>query len=271
MKEKFRELSEKLDSYIKTKRFRWYRGLILTLGFAVTGCVCFLAGFFLNRSDNMIYKSNISATAEKQTGIVTSAAETSGPETTETIKETEPVTSTEAPKMTIDEDMLHSYIYDDITLSDAVYDYTDTTKFENRNSLKDVPLPLTKKSFTIQYNGTVTAGIDSSLIEVVTDNDNYVITVILPEASITSHDIHADSFSITNIKDNLINPITDDDYMNACLSRQDIMEQNAIKSGLIDETYKSAKETIFEYLNLDGIISSLYTIEFVTPDSQSEI
>ena len=61
MKNFFRKFSDSLDAYIETKQFRWFRRLIIALGFTVTGCVCFLAGFFLNRSDNMIYQSNINA------------------------------------------------------------------------------------------------------------------------------------------------------------------------------------------------------------------
>lgn len=278
MKNKFRKISDNLDSYIKTKQFRWIKGLILALCFTVTGCVCFLAGFFMNRDDNMIYNNRINAVSGQNGSNQQVSSETSGPEitaATEAPEVTEPeqttVTTTEPPKITVDKELLDSYIHDDISVPDSEYSYTNTAFFENKSSLKEIGLPMTKKSFRIKYSGTITAGIDISKITVSADDDSYVITITLPDAELLSHEIDEDSFTLSNVKDNIFNPITDDDYINTCLSQNEYMEEKAIKSGIFEDVYSSTEDIISEYLNLDGIISSMYTIEFITPETVSEL
>lgn len=280
MKEKFKKISENLDSYIKTKQFRWFKGLIITLGFTVTGCVCFPAGFFMNRDDNMLYKNRIDAVTgqnnkEADTAATTSVSEdpavTTVPDVTEPIATTTTVTTTEPPKITIDKDLLNSYIYDDISVPDSEYSYTNTAFFENKPSVRDVKLPVGKKSFRIKYSGIITAGIDTSQIQVSADDENYIITITLPEAQLLSHEIDEDSFSLSNVKDSIFNPITEDDYFNTCLSQNEIMEQKAISSGIFEDVYSTAEDIISEYLSLDGIISSMYSLEFVTPETVSEL
>lgn len=268
MKEKFRSFSRRLDLYIETKRFRWLKSLILALGFTVTGCVCFLAGFFLNRDENMIYKSHINAMSDAPVTTAPSTQEES--ESTDAAvtgipEETEPVTETTPARITIDEKLLKSYISEDISVPYIEYSYTDKVSFENRSNVKGIKLPLTKKSFTLTYNGTISAGIDSSLITASADNDTYTIYVSLPEAHIISHTVHEDSFSVSDAKNNIFNPITPEDYTNLCSSQSKKNEEKALADGLLSDVYSEAERIISDYLKLDGIISSMYTIEFILP------
>lgn len=266
MKEKFRKISDAMDSYIKTNKFRMFRTLILVLGFTVTGCVCFLAGFFLNRDDNMIYKSNINAIERASSETVTDAPEvTEAPEETEEAVQTT-VTVTEPPKVTLSRELLDSYIYEDLEFAPFEYRYTNYADFKNRTTVSDFSLPLTKKSFTISYDGIISAGFSPDKIRIETDDDLYTIRITLPSAHILSHEILPDTFRLENVQDNFFNPITSDDYMNICESQKFRMEQKAEADGIYKKMYSAAENEITEYLKRDSIIGTRYKIEFILPD-----
>ncbi len=270
MKEGLRNFSETMDEFIKTKKFRWFRTLIIVLGYVVTGCVCFLAGFFLNRSDNMIYRSNIQV-MERNDGTepeqLFSSAVNDVPEQTEETEQTTAVTVTEPPKVTLSRELLDSYIYEDLEFLPYEHTYTNTAYFKNRTMVSDFSIPLTKKSFTITYSGTITAGFDSEKIKVENDDDRYTITVTLPQAYIISHEIDSSSYVVENVQDNIFNPIYESDYTSTCTNENYRMEQKAQAEGLFRSVYSQAMEQITEYLNRDGIIGDKYTIDFVLPDS----
>lgn len=272
MKEKFRKISEAMDRYIETKSFRWFRTLILLLGFTVTGCVCFLAGFFLNRQDNMIYQSNIRVmerTDEEAASPVNaaSAEDTQEEQTEETAAVTTAVTTTMAPKVTLSRELLDSYIYEDLVYSDYEYRYSNTAAFKNRTTVYDYGVPLTKKAFTLSYEGIITVGLNPDDIKVETDDERYTITITLPEGYIISHETDPDSFELENVQDSFFNPISYEDYYSVCESQNYKMEQRAAASGMYAGLYRQTEEQIAEYLNRDGVIGAEYTINFIHPEN----
>ena len=260
MKKQTGTFSKKLDEYIHTKQFRWLRFLILLLGFIVTGCICFLAGFFLNRDDNMIYKSNINAITNQIQN--TEPPVTTAPETT-TITTTTELTTVTTAKPTVNGVLLNSRLKENLPDATAEYAYSNACNFENRNSIGDVNIPLTKKSFTISYDGVITATLDSSLITLSVDNDAKTVTVIIPEAYIISHEIDESSFVISGKNDNIFNPISNSDYTDICLSNNSKMEEKAISNGLYDKVYENAESEISDFLYEDELIAESYSINFI--------
>lgn len=265
MKEKFKKFSEAMDAYIETKKFKWFRTLILLLGFTVTGCVCFLAGFFLNRHDNMIYKNNINVLSERLSSADQNSLSAVPPVSEETAVTTE-ATVTNPPVVTINRELLNTCIYDELELEPYEYYYSNTTRYENKSTVNDFGIPLTKKSFNISYDGVITAGFDISDIKTDTDDEQKIIYITFPEVSIISHDIITDSFELSSVKDSVFNPVTENDYLTACTSQNYRMEKKAAADGLYDEIYSTAEQIIAEHLELKGINESKYTLEFIRPD-----
>lgn len=270
MKEKFRKISEAMDKYIETKSFKWFRTLILILGFTATGSICFLAGFFLNRQDNMIYQSNIRVMereAAEEASLVNSTAVTEVPEQTEEPVSSTVITTTEPPKVTLSRELLDSYIYEDLEFTPYEYRYSNTAAFSSRSTLYDYGIPLTKKSFTITYDGIITVGFSPADILIDTDDELYTITVSLPEGYIISHEIDTDSFELENVSDSMFNPISLSDYVSTCEAQNEKMERRAEASGLYSKMYSEAEDEIREYLMRDGIIGAKYTIIFTHPEN----
>lgn len=262
MKERIKKISENLDSYIKTKQFRWMRGLVLVSGFVLTNCVSFLGGYFLNRDDNMIYKKNINALVESQAAA--SAVQT--PVTTVPEETEPPVTTTVTTDVTVNGELLASKIRL-LYYPETEYPYTNTCEFENRNTINDVRIPLTKKSFRIKYTGIITASADTENISVSADNTAKVITVIIPQAEITSHEIDPDSFIISDKKDNLFNPILTEDYMTICESQNIAMEDQAVSEGLFEKVYEGTEMIISDFISQDKTLSENFTVKYIIEKS----
>ena len=220
----------------------------------------------------MIYKSNINAMTrviEADPAALPCEEKTDGTEKEEVTDE-KPVTTvaetTKAPKETLSRELLDSYIYEDLKFQPYTYRYSNTAAFHNRTTIEDFGVPLTKKSFTISYEGVITAGFDAEDIIVENDDDNYIIRITFPEAYIISHEIDEDSFELENVQDNFFNPITDYDLTSTCESQNCRMEQQAIAGGLYGSLYRMAENSITEYLNRDSIIGAKYRIEFIRPE-----
>lgn len=258
MREKLKKFSQHLDNYIKTKKFKWYHSLTIVTAFAVTGCVCFLAGFFMNRDDNMLYQNHINAISES----ISASTETQPPVTTvpPEVTTTPVVTTT---KISVSSSLLNTRLQMTTKIPYTEYQYTNSCSYSNRSSVNDFDIPLTKKSFRITYDGVITAGIDSSLISLTVDNESRIISVILPEAEIISHEVKKDSFIISNVSDNYFNPILESDYMDICMSQNNAMETEALQNGLMETVYQEASDIIEECISADDTVAKYYTINFI--------
>ncbi|MDO5558818.1 MAG: DUF4230 domain-containing protein [Oscillospiraceae bacterium] len=262
MIKKIKKQAMRLNRLIRTKKFKWFKGLILALAFTVTACVSFLAGFFLNRDDNLLYKNTISSSVSAQSPADDKTTSQSPCVTTvpETVTTTEATTTT---KISVNGVLLGSKLLENLNIEDVEYKYTNSAFFKSKNSAGGVRMPLTKKSFTVTYDGIVTAGLDSSLITVSSDNDARKITVILPEAAITGHTIDDSSIKITDVKDNLVDFENDDDYSSVIEEQTPQMEQKAVDNGLLEKVYASCEESINEYIMQDPLIAEYYSVNFI--------
>ena len=86
------------------------------------------------------------------------------------------------------------------------------------------------------------------------DEENHIITILLPASKIISNEIPQESITIVEVKDGLFNDVTLDDY-NDFISDQKIkMENKAIERGLLTEADVQAKLVVTNFLsNMPGI------------------
>ena len=109
-------------------------------------------------------------------------------------------------------------------------------------------IPLTGHSFTYSYDGEIMAGIDFRDVEVRVDGENKTVTVNIPGAGIISSSIDPDSCKFYEIKNNILNPISPEDY---ALSLADLIhseETKAVDKGLLEKANKNAKELIANFI-----------------------
>lgn len=141
----------------------------------------------------------------------------------------------------------------------VTYNYTSMGTFSNQLMFKDWKIPLTSKSFIVQYDGLIKAGIDLKQTKV--ETDGYNITITIPKAKILSHEIDEGSVQVLDEKTNLFNPIAVDDVTGFEDEQKKINEETAIEKGILTEAKKNAEEAL-KNLILDMEGGKNYTITF---------
>lgn len=123
---------------------------------------------------------------------------------------------------------------------------TVVTKADSRK-IKGWKIPLTQKSFTVSYDGTVKAGIKDLAKAKVTQHEKNVV-VKLPEVEITSTEIDNNSFKMLDESNNIFNPISVEDLNDAQKELKKEMEKRAIEKGVLDLAKSNAEALIAEML-----------------------
>lgn len=140
-------------------------------------------------------------------------------------------------------------------LATVEYLYTDAAWFVNSNQIFGHDVPLTEKSFLAKWDGAIKAGIDVSRLRIEVDEDEKILTISIPPAYITSHEIFYDTFEVLNEKDGLFNNITVTDSNSVIEESKKAMEQRALDNGLLDNAADNAKTLINSFLEYDARIA----------------
>ncbi|MBQ3295635.1 MAG: DUF4230 domain-containing protein [Erysipelotrichaceae bacterium] len=110
-------------------------------------------------------------------------------------------------------------------------------------------IPLTSNTFTYSYDGNIKAGIDFNEIEVNVDKEAKLITIMLPKSRIMSSAVDPDSYKFYEIRNNILNPISPEDY---AVSFADLIhkeEERAIKEGLLDKADANAQKILKNFIS----------------------
>ena len=98
------------------------------------------------------------------------------------------------------------------------------------------------------YEGTVTAGIDFTKIELEKDEENKTVKVIIPPSEIQNVDIDTSSFKVYSEKDSLWNPMKLEDYNLSLQEFEKAAEKKALDSGLLERSDEQAELLINRFI-----------------------
>ena len=133
------------------------------------------------------------------------------------------------------------------------YIYTNADQYENQNQVTvfkwEVDVPFTAKSFLLSYDGRIKAGVALANVQVNIHDNAHTITVTLPPAEITSHEIFEDNIRVFNEKDGIFNRITVENYADFIGGQKTVMEQRAIDLGLLTSADKNAQTVLRSLLS----------------------
>lgn len=118
---------------------------------------------------------------------------------------------------------------------------TDVITQADSKKYKDWKIPFTEKSFIVQYDGTVKAGI-KDLTKTQVSQKGETIIVRLPEVEITGIEIDNDSFEKLDESNNIFNPITVEDLNKAQKNLKEEMYQRALEKGILDMAKSNAEQ-----------------------------
>ena len=93
------------------------------------------------------------------------------------------------------------------------YYYTDADVYEHYKEIWGHKLPLTTDKVVFTYDGYLGVGIDMKELSFEIDDENRVITIVLPELGIRSNEIDPASFSFPYMSDSIFNDTRMDNYM----------------------------------------------------------
>lgn len=153
------------------------------------------------------------------------------------------------PKMTTD--LINNRLEEAKELTTLKYHYTNMGQFENQNDFYGWKVPFTTKSFIVSYDGTIHAGVN--LEKAVVGFGNNRIDIQIPNSIILSHEIDEESLKVFLEKDTIFNPIKIEDYNDFAKDQKKVVEEKAIKNGLLTEANEKAEKTIKELLKLDDL------------------
>ena len=141
-------------------------------------------------------------------------------------------------------------------LNTAEYYFSRTESVENSKELDlskfgidfKTKIPLTTNSFTYSYDGQIKAGVDFTKVTVEVDNEAKTVKVVLPETKITSSEIDPDSYKLYSVTNNILNPISPDDFAVSLADLIHAEEDRAIEKGLLDRAQKNAETLIRNFV-----------------------
>ncbi|WP_024865056.1 DUF4230 domain-containing protein [Butyrivibrio sp. FCS014] len=110
------------------------------------------------------------------------------------------------------------------------------------------------------YDGTVTAGIDFTKIELEKDEENKTVKVTIPPSEIQNVDIDTSSFRVYSEKDSLWNPMKLEDYNLSLQEFEKAAEKKALDSGILERSDEQAKLLINGFIRNYSALSD-YDIE----------
>lgn len=153
------------------------------------------------------------------------------------------------PEMTTE--LINNRLEEAKELTTLKYHYTNMGQFENQNDFYGWKVPFTTKSFIVSYDGTIHAGVN--LENAVVGVGNNRIDIQIPSSTILSHEINEESLKVFLEKDTIFNPIKIEDYNDFSKDQKKVVEEKAIKNGLLTEANEKAEKTIKELLKLDDL------------------
>ena len=133
----------------------------------------------------------------------------------------------------------------------AKYFYRNATQQEaSKTWLWGWEMPFSDVSLLAAYDGTIKAGIDFKEIQVDVNEPKKTITITLPPSKITDNNIPQETINVLEVRNNLFNNVSFNDYNQFISAEKDVMEAKAIEQGVLVEADNEARTTIKAFLSL---------------------
>lgn len=129
-----------------------------------------------------------------------------------------------------------------------------TQKDADKTWLWGWTMPFSDVRLLATYDGTITTSIDLKEIKFNVNQQTKTITVAMPKSKIFDHNIPQETINVLQVKNNLFNSISFNDYNRFISAEKDVMEKTAIDQGLLTEADEEGKRIIEAFImTLPGI------------------
>lgn len=124
-----------------------------------------------------------------------------------------------------------------------------TQKDEAKEWLWGTAMPFSDIQFVALYDGYIKAGIDLQDVKFNIDQSSKTITITMPKSKILDHNIPQETINVLQVKNNLFNSVSFNDYNRFISSEKNVMAETAIGQGILSEADNEAKSIIEAFLN----------------------
>jgi len=136
-----------------------------------------------------------------------------------------------------------------------------TQKDEAKEWLWGTAMPFSDIQSVALYDGYIKAGIDLQDVKFNIDQSSKTITITMPKSKILDHNIPQETINVLQVKNNLFNSVSFNDYNRFISAEKSVMAETAVGQGILEEADKEAKMVIESFLeNVPGI--ETYTLKF---------
>lgn len=142
------------------------------------------------------------------------------------------------------------------------YWYRNATQQEEAKKwLWGANMPFSDIQFVALYDGYIKAGIDLKDVKFDVNQSTKTITITMPKSQIFDHNIPQETINVLQVKNNLFNSVSFNDYNRFISSEKSVMAETAIGQGILTDADEEAKNIIEAFLkNVPGI--EAYTLKF---------
>ena len=126
--------------------------------------------------------------------------------------------------------------------------FTSVQKIEDGIDLLGIKLPLTLKKCIFSYDSIIKAGINFKEVKTTVDEENKIITVLVPPAEILSIEIDEESFVIYDEVHGIFNPLKLEQMNEAIKELKEKIEKIALKNSLLENAHSTAEALIKGFL-----------------------
>lgn len=141
-------------------------------------------------------------------------------------------------------------------LNSYEYEYTTIGKFESYTDFYGWKVPFTTSKFIVTYEGIIKAGFNFDDLKISVNGKN--IDIIIPQISITSHEIFYDTLEVYDEQKSIFNPISISDFNGFYADNAKQMETKAINAGLLAKAKTNSIGILENFLMT--IVGEGYTI-----------
>lgn len=141
------------------------------------------------------------------------------------------------------------------------YYFTEMLTNRKVQSLGVLELGFTEESYTVSYEGYITAGIDFNGINVAADDSAKTVTVTLPPAVMKDTVIDPDSIRVYNEKHSIFNDFTEKERGDAMTKFKADVQAKAREKGIVEKAARNAELVIRNFVL--GFLPPDYTVDII--------
>jgi len=128
------------------------------------------------------------------------------------------------------------------------YYFTEVVSYSSVKEFLGMKIDATETTYLVGYDGVVTAGVDFTAITVEADEENRVITVHIPAATVQNTVVDTGSFTLYSEKQGWWNPASAADYNASLKELETNARGKALEKGLLTRADENAQKLICNFI-----------------------